>query len=306
MSKSKKKHAVPNIPAAALLRPRLDALWNNPALPQQSDAEIQTVLDELARGVKPDFLLPTLIRAYRSAPASARSRVDALLPNWLSARGHIAALTELIAKGRLAAELREPASAWLKASGVNLILPVSPPADLFYQAYDFDNEFQATTFVLWYVNAKKNRLHGMSVLIDRHPPWDGALKDIMVVPKLDLREMLRRYVDIWADRGEAMTPIKGSAAKTKTLKALGCSRASKIRLPRDLIANRNAFAQFILALPDAPDTPTFTDADWDSLKANGESPESISFNEQRYGYRTRTKDGKEILVLRDPDWDDDF
>src|SRR5450759_1591610 len=88
MSKSKKKHAVPNIPAAALLRPRLDALWNNPALPQQTDAEIQTALDELARGVKSDFLLPTLIRAYRSAPASARSRVDAWLPNWLSARSH--------------------------------------------------------------------------------------------------------------------------------------------------------------------------------------------------------------------------
>ena len=306
MSKSKKKHAIPNLPATALLRPRLDALWNNPALPQQSDAEIQTPLDELARGVNADFLLLTLIRAYQSAPAATRSRLDALLPAWLRAREHIAALAELVAKGRLDAELRETAGTWLAASGANLELPVRAPGDLVYGAYDFDNGSQATTQVLWYVNEKKNRLHGMSVLIDHNPPWDGAVKDAMVFPKLDVRDMLRRYVDVWEQRGPGLAAISGAAAKTKILHALSRNRASKIRLPRDLIASRNAFAQFVLALPNAPNTPTFTDADWDYLSKNGQTPEDLSQNERKYGYRTRMEDGKELVIFRDPDLEDDF
>jgi len=306
MSKPK-RFSVPNLPAAALLRPRLDALFKDSALAEKSDAEILAALDELARGAKPDLLLPTLIRAWQAAPASAQARLAALIPNWLRERGHIATLQELAARNRLDAELRAAASAWLSANGVNLPQPTPIATDLFYQAYDLDNGMQGTTRVLWYVSEKKNRLYGMSMLYDHNPPWDGAVKDILVLPKDDPRDTLRRFVDIWATRGETMAPISGSAAKTKILKSLQRNRASNIRLPRDLIAHRDAFTRFVLALPNASDTLTFTDADWDFLCANGQSPESLSQHERTHGYRTRTKDGKEILVLGNPDdWDDGF
>jgi len=306
MSKPK-KFSIPNLPATALLRPRLDALFKDSTFVEKLDAEILAALDELARGVKPDLLLPTLIRAWQAASASAQARLATLIPNWLRERGHLATLQELAARNRLDAELRATASAWLSANGVNLPRPAPIATDLFYQAYDLDNGMQGSTLVLWYVNEKKNRLYGMSVLYDHNPPWDGAVKDILMLPKDDPRDTFRRFVDIWATRGETMAPISGGAAKTKIFKSLHCNRASNIRLPSDLIANRDAFTQFVLALPNASDTPTFTDADWDFLRANGQSPESLSHHERTHGYRTRTKDGKEILVLGNPDdWDDGF
>ncbi|MBI3912697.1 MAG: hypothetical protein HY327_00665 [Chloroflexi bacterium] len=306
MSKSK-KISIPNLPAAVLLRPRLDALCHQPALTQQSEAEIRAALDALARGVKPDLFLPTLISAWQAAPASAQARLATVIPNWLRERGHMATLQELAARNRLDAELRGTASAWLSAIGVTLPPPAPIATDLFFQAYDLDNGMQGSTLVLWYVSEKKNRLYGMSVLYDHNPPWDGAVKDILVIPKGDPRDTLRRFVDIWATRGETMAPISGSAAKTKILKSLYCNRASNIRLPRDLISQRDAFMQFVLALPNASNTPTFTDAEWDFLRANGQSPESLSRHERTQGYRTRTEDGKEILVFGDSgDWKDYF
>ncbi|MCL4394754.1 MAG: hypothetical protein M1482_08125 [Chloroflexi bacterium] len=303
MSKSRKKHAVPSFPAFALLRPHLDELWNNPALPQQADAEIQTALDQLARGVKPALLLPALIRSFQSAPADARARVNALLPEWLRMREHVPALVELIANGRVDAELLETANAWVAASGVNLPQPFSAPVDLFFQAYGLDNEMQATIIVLWYVNQKKNRLHGMGFLVDHNPPWDGAVKDVVIYPKLNSRDMQQRYIDTWTEHGDPLTAIERHEAKIKILNALNHNRDSKIRLPRDLIANRNAFGQFVLALPDASDTPAFTAADWEFLSQNGQTPEGLSHNERKHGFRTRTKEGEEILIRPDFDLD---
>ena len=305
MSKPK-KFPIPSLPAASLLRPRLDALFKDVALAEKSDAEVLAALDVPARGVKPDMLLPTLMRAWQAAPASTQVRLAALLPGWLHERGHIATLQELAARNRLDAALRATASAWLAANGVTLPSPAPITTDLFYQAYDLDNGMQGSTLVLWYVNEKKNRLYGMSVLYDHNPPWDGAIKDSLVLPKDKPRDTLHRLADIWAPSGETMASIPASAAKTKILKALHCNRASNIRLPRDLIAQRDAFAQFILALPNAPDTPKLTDADWDYLSKNGQTPESLSLHEQKYGYRTRMEDGKELLIFRDPDDDDEF
>lgn len=307
MSKhSKQEQGTTNFPATVLFRPRLDALWRNPELVQQTDPAIEAEMDGITRGVKPDFLLQAMLRAFLSAPAPARLRLDAILPRWLGNRNLLPTLETMVTQGTVEGELRDQAIAWLKAGGIDFVAPVIAPTDLFFRAYGLDDKFQALVSVFWYVTSKKNRLHGINFLIDYHPPWNGAVKDIMVYPKLDPRDMLKRYVDFWKERGQPLTPINGAVAKTKIFKSLGCNRASKIRLPRDLIANRDVFTQFVLALPDAPDQPPFTDDDWKFLSANGQTPEEIMRYEQTVGRRVRTEDGKEILVMGELDWEDDL
>ncbi len=300
-----KKHAAPNLSPIFTLRPRLDALWGNPALSQQTDAALGSAMDAIARGVKADAFLQTILAAYLATPTPTRARLDAFVPRWLRERNLLPTLEALTAQGALQGEPRKQAIAWLTANGVSLQLPEPTPTDLFYQAYDLNDKSQAFVTVLWYVNPKKNRLHGINFLIDHNPPWDGAVKDVMVYPHLDPRDMMRRYIDFWKERGQALTPIDGATAKTRVLHALECNRASEIRLPHDLIANRDAFARFVLALPDAPDTPTFTDDDWTFLRNNGQTPEAISHYEQTVGRRVRMDDGKELLVMGAPGWDDE-
>lgn len=299
MSKSKKKYSAPNFPASVLLRPRLDALWNKSDLSQQSDAAIIAELDEITRGVKLDLLLPTLIRSCLAAPVTNRARQDTILPNWLQSQNHTAVLAQLIAQEKLPYELRGQASAWLEASGTRSEPPSPAPVstDLFYQAYDLDDKSQALVVVLWYVDAKKQRVYGMNFLIDYNPPWNGAVKDVMLYPKLDQRDVKWKYIDIWKERGQTLKPISGAAAKTKILKCLEQNRKNKIRLSRDLINNRDAFWHFVLALPDERITPKFTDDDWQGLTKQGQSADDIARYEQTVGRRVRMENGKEILIM---------
>jgi hypothetical protein len=305
MSKPK-RFSIPNLPAAALLRPRLDALFKDSTVAEKSDAEILAALDELAHGTKPEFLLPTLLRACLAAPVINRTRLDTLLPAWLRSRSHLATLGELFAKEKLDYELRGQAGAWLEANGIMPPKPTPISTDLFYQAHDLDDKSQALVVVFWYTDAKKNRVYGMNFLIDHNPPWDGAVKDVMLYPKLDPRDAKWKYVDIWEERGQALKPISGAKAKTKILKCLECNRRTQIRLARDLANNRDAFWRFVIALPDERNTPKFTDDDWQALIKQGQSADEIMHYEQTVGRRVRMEDGKEVLIMGDlSDWDEE-
>ena len=61
----------------------------------------------------------------------------------------------------------------------------------------------------------------------------------------------------------------------------------------------------MLSLPDEPDTPAFTVDDFNFLARNGKLPEKIIQFEQTVGRRVRMEDGKEILVMGGPDWDEE-
>lgn len=305
MSKPKKS-AIPNLPAAALLRPRLDALFKDSALAEKSDAEILNALDALARGVKPDLLLPTMIRACLAAHVINRTHLDTLLPAWLQSRNHLTTLSELLAQEKLDYELRGQAGAWLEANGITPPSPAPISTDLFYQAYDLDDKSQALVVVFWYTDAKKHRIYGMNFLIDHNPPWDGAVKDVMLYPKLDPRDAKWKYVDIWKERGQALKPISGAQAKTKILRCLERNRKNQIRIARDLANNRDAFWRFVIALPDESNTPKFTDDDWQGLIQQGQSADEIMHYEQTVGRRVRMEDGKEVLIMGDlSDWDEE-
>ena len=99
--------------------------------------------------------------------------------------------------------------------------------------------------------------------------------------------------------------ISAERAKTVILTALNCNRTADIRLPRDLIAERKTFDRYVMSLPDAPDTPSFTVEDFDLLARQGKRPEEIMHFEQTVGRRVRFGDGEQVLVIGSPDWDDE-
>jgi hypothetical protein len=306
---SKRKKTIRISPATAL-RPRLDNLWADRSLPHKDDAAIEGDLNAVARDVAPDFLVKTMLRAYLAAPERARARLDGVLPGWLREHGYLAVLRERIADGSLSADLRPQALAWLEASGVDTESLDSAP-DLFFQAYYYDDaavvgeKSQAYVAVFWYTNPKKKRAQGIAFLLDYNPPWDGSVKDVFVAPRRPPQRLLSDFLDVWTDGGMDPESVSAERAKTVILTALNCNRAAKIRLPRDLIGQREAVARHVLSLPDAPDTPTFTLDDFDFLVRTGKRPEQAMHFERTVGRRVRLEDGKEVLVMGGPDWEDE-
>jgi len=309
MSKRKKKHAF-KISPATTLRPRLDALWAGDALLHQDDAAIQADLDAIARDVAADFLVVTMLRAYLAAPAPMRDRLDRVVPRWLSQRGYVNTLQDVVAGQALGADVRLAALGWMKAAGVDTRSFERPP-DLFFRAYYYDDvrtlgeKSQAYTIVFWYTSPRKKRAQGMGFLLDYNPPWDGSVKDILVTPERPPNQALRDFLAVWTRGGMDPQTVSAERAKTVIVTALNRNRAARLRLPRDLIAARDVFTQHVLSLPDGPDTPSFTVDDFDYLARHGKPPEEIMRFEQMVGRRVRMEDGKELIVMGSPDWDDE-
>jgi hypothetical protein len=302
MSKRRKKRSKRRFSPDLSFRPRLDALWADDALSKKSDAAIKDGLDAISSGIKQDVLLRTLLRAYMAAPDASRARLGGLLPDWLRERGHLSALQALAAS--LSGALRRQALAWMQAAGVDVKESILHSRDLFLSAYHYGDESQAAVAVFWYTHQKKNRAHGMGFLVDYNPPWEGAVKDVVVFPRQNPKRLIDDYLDLWARGGTIMESTGGSEAKTEILTALHCNLDAEISLPRDLLHRRELFARCVLALPDGLHTPSFTLDDFDFLSEHGERPEEIVNFERTVGRRVRMDDGKELLVMGGPDLDD--
>jgi hypothetical protein len=312
MSKRKRKRKnrkTTNIPPATTLRLRLGNLWADTALLQKDDEAIEKDLDAVARNIAPDILVKTLLRVYPSTSASARARLDSVLPHWLKQRGHIDVLKEMTVDLSLDTSLRPTALAWMASLGIDTESLENPPS-LFFDAYYYDDKAslgeksQAYVMVLWYHDTKKRRAQGMGFLLDYNPPWEGSIKDILTTPRRAPKRLLRDILDTWKQGGMEPWPISAEQAKTVILTALNCNRAAGIRLPRDLISARETFDRYLMSLPDAPDTPLLMIEDFDLLARQGKRPEEIMHFEQTVGRRVRMEDGNEILVMGSPDWDD--
>lgn len=147
-------------------------------------------------------------------------------------------------------------------------------------------------------------MRGFGFLIDYNPPWDGSIKDIIACPQRSPEAAIRDFVECWAEQGRPLAPISAVEAKQKILESLECNRKADIRLPRDLITSREPFPHYVLTLPDGPETPPFTIADFDALAQAGQRPEEIMHFEQRVGRRVRLADGKEVMIMgADEEWD---
>lgn len=310
MSKKKRRsrRAVKISPESAL-RPRLDGLWAEGALLHKDDGAIEGDLDALARDVAPDFFVETMLHAYADASAPVRARLDGVLPGWLGRHDYLGVLKKMVAERALAQDLRSPALAWMKAGGLDTRSFDRVP-DLFWRAYYYDDEAvlgeksQAYVAVFWYTGPRKNRAQGMAFLLDYNPPWDGSVKDILLAPRRHPERLIKDFLDVWVRGNMEPEIVSAERAKTVILTALNCNRAAGLRLPRDLIAAQEEFVRYVLPLPDAPDTPAFTADDFAFLARTGKRPEEVMHFEQTVGRRVRMEDGKEVLVMGGPDWDE--
>lgn len=311
MAKSRKKrrrkqHA-PKLSPLALLRPRLDGLLGNEALARKDSQALKADMNAVFKGVEASEFLPVLLKAFPHAPAPVQARLDVVVPEWLDECKYLDTLLELLNQRRVGSEDRQRALTWLEAAGVDLSgLQERQAQAPFYQAYMYVDDFQGFIIVFWYADSRRRRVRSMSFLIDLHPPWEGAIKDIAVFPQRPLERAIQEYVDFWKQGGMSPTPLGAAEAKREILKSLEANRREEIRLPRDLIRARDLFLEYVLSLPDTPETPPFTAEDFDQLARTGESPESITHLEQTVGRRVRLEDGTEVIVTGDPFDEDEW
>ncbi len=310
----KQGRSAANLPPLALLGPRLNRLWSDPAWPSRSHADLQADLDTVSKGITAPKLVSALLKAYQDAPAPAQTQLNQIVPPWLRDRGHLPALREAVVRNTLAGPDLELAVAWLQVAGEDTAaLTQLQQPDTFFDAYFYRDRSQATLLIFWYRDNRRTRAQGMNFLLDYNPPWDGAVKDIMAFPREDPRAALRKYAQSWTAKGIPVTQIGAVEAKGLVLKALLCNRKNDIRLPADLIADRDSFVRYVLSLPDGPDTPSFTEGDFDALIHVGQRPEEIMHFEQTVGRRVRMEDGQEVMILggglddgwEDEEWDDE-
>ena len=302
---STKEHRVPNLPPAALLRSRLDGLWGNPAWPAGADDVLRGDLDDVIKSTPLSAFLPAMLKAAQDVPAETQARLDQLMPGWLRDHGYQADLATVADRLPDDAE-RRLAWVWLEVTGASTPVRAAEarPAP-FYAAYFFGDDSQAILNIFWYKDRQRRRVAGMGFLLDYKPPWEGAVKDIMILPQREPRAAIREFVDSWAGRGMPLAPISAMEAKQIILEALESNRQKRIRLPRDLTASRDAFLRYVLSLPDGPATPLFTSADFEALSRTGEQPEQIMRFEQTVGRRVRMPDGKELLIMGGRGFDED-
>jgi len=307
MGKKKKRH---NIPAATLLRPRMEKLLADERFLDRENDGIRSDLEGLARDVSPELFLKTFLRAYSVGSGEVRSKLDGVVIEWIAKTRYKDTLREMVADQSLGPDLRPQALAWLEAVDIDVAEFKDRPS-LLMETYYFDDEeylrrekSQASISVFWYMDATKSRARALVFLLDYNPPWDGSVKDVLVSPPRSPRQLLKDHLAIW--RGSDLGPKVAEPTQVKTviLTALQCNREAEIRLPRDLIKARDEFEKMVLPLPDGQDTPTFTMEDFDFLARHGERPEKIMHFEQTVGRRVRMEDGEEILIVGS-DWDGD-
>ena len=311
MSNAKRKLKQPNIAPAARLRMGLEAAWLGPGAALQTAEQLQAGLQAAGQGLKPDVVTSVVLPVYALASPEAQARLERVLPEWLARLDGLSALEALVRREQLTAALQTVALRWLAAGGREESLITPTAESTFHSAYELDDEWQSAVIVMWYSNAQRNRARGLQFLIDRNPPWEGSIKDVMLFPNKPPERLIERYVEMWAERGQAMTPIDAAAAKRKLVLALKQNKAARVRLPKDLVALREPFFAHVLALPDAPRTPAFTMDDFQTLSESGQSAEEISLFEQTVARRIRLDDGKEVYIdasianLGLGDWEDD-
>ena len=104
------------------------------------------------------------------------------------------------------------------------------------------------------------------------------------------------------------TAIDAAAAKRKLLLALRQNQAAKIRPSNEFIWGQEQFFEYVLSLPNAPDTPAFSADDFQALSETGRPAEELMLFVQTVGRRIRLEDGKELFIdasLANEDFDFD-
>jgi hypothetical protein len=294
--KNKKRPSSSIQSSLALLRPRLDRMLAAEELPLQDSQAVLASLEAAGQGIKPGDFLAVLLKACTAA-AGFTNWLDGPVSSWLAQsaeRGN--ALAELIAQGSLASAEDNLARQWAAQAGIPVPEAGSEPVHPFYKAWTVTGEWQGVVIILWHTDRARRQVGGMSFLYDFNPPWEGAVKGVILFPEDRLERAEQRLLNHWRQRGTLLEPIAAPAAKTEVLKRLLANQAQHIRLPADLITAHDEFFAYIYSLPDDATTPAFSPQDFLDLCQFEQQPEAIMQYERTVGRRVRTADGKEILV----------
>lgn len=286
-------------PAARLsaLRPQLDR-----ALQQEHDpASVLGTVELLLEGLKPEAALPILMAAFAAHP-EAQTELAPVLPEWLNSHGYATVLAELTTRRKLDDASTALASTLLAPLGINAAPPSITEQNPFYAANFVGDENQSSISLFWYTNPQRQRVFGLSFLIDFQPPWEGAVKESFKAPQATPTQALAVLEDRFRSMGNEPLRLPAAEAKQRLLTAFVANCAAGVRLHRDVVADRELILRHVLALPDAPNTPAFSAADFDFLATNGRRAEDIQRDEQRNGYQTRMPNGKIIRVIKPTDW----
>ncbi len=294
-----KKQRTPNLSPLSVLRPRLDALWREPPSATGSEAETFAKLDGMTRNTQAADFLPILVPAYALVQDDVDAAWGGQLRGWLDERGHLDALAELAEQLSLDPAAQQVALGWLSESGVDTAqLDLERPPS-FFDGYWGGDEFDSQSFliVLWYVNAQRSRVQGINFLIDNNPPWEGAIKDALLLPQRSARDALAEFVAPWRQQSAYFEQLGAAEAKQHFLKALAQNQSEQIRLSRDTAALSEQIQEHIFSLPDADDAPDLAFDDFEALTRSGKAAEEIRTFEQTVGRRVRMGDGKELVTM---------
>ena len=301
-----KKHAKQRAPVRtgvglSSLRPRLDQLLRSGV--NDPEQKVAHELDALTDGLKPTSYLPIVLAAAIDGPSEAQVLLNRSMPGWLSQHGRLDALRDLLARHTLDEEKARRALAWLAEAGADTsdLRAEAEEWNPFFDAYLAGNEMQATLTIFWYDDRRRNRVHSLGLLLDYEPPWNGAVKDALHYPKRTPDDAIAQFIRLWREQSDFINRLTAEEAKRKAVEAMEHNRTSNIRLPPDLLLERSVVLRELLTLPDGPHTPPVTAEDFEYLASQGENPEAIRRRERMFGYRTRTADGREIIVLPGPD-----
>jgi hypothetical protein len=241
MSKADRKQKRPNIAPAAVLRAPLETAWWAETSTQQTPEQLRAALQSASEGLKPEVMIGVVLPVFADSQPEVQANLEHVLLEWLARQDGLRVLEALVSQGRLPMALQAIALTWLAASGRDVHL-LSPSADesTFHSEYELDDGFQAAVCVLWYSNPQRNRARGLQLLIDYNSPWDGSIKEVRLFPNKPPEMLIRRYVEMWKERGRAMALIDAAALKRKLVITAGgelvyavlldCTMTAKARL----------------------------------------------------------------------------
>ena len=251
----------------------------------------------LSKNVSADVFLTTFLRSFAAAPTDVQANLTPHLSTWFLSTGLKDAATKLVTAQREDALVLNTALKWLALSGVDMssFTPVAQ-GPVFHSALRYGNDIQASYHGFWYNDHRRRQMTMMGFLTDNDLPWEGSIKDVFAQPERS-PDALRAKIEGDDFDGGTITDLSGAAFKHAILHALEQNRKQHISLPADFVPLRDLFAKAVLTLPDQPDTPRFTLADFDVMARTGQNVEALRRYEQQYGKRARLRDGREIRVI---------
>ncbi len=264
--KKHKKRRAANVSPLEVLRPNLDRLFNDSAFLEKKEEEIKESLNSFLENLKGEDVLPIFLKSYHDAPSSAQNHLEKIIPQWLEEKNYQSELQDFYQNDKLEGDSEKYVLAWMEKLGADIsVLQKNKEKVEFYKSFYLGNESQGMIVVFWYTNSDKRAVRGMSFLLDYHRPWKGAVKKILVFPERYPWEAEKQFVDFWGEKEMPITQMEETAIKIKILEALQANEERQIPMPSDFIDSRDLFFKYIFALPDTPQTPSFTSADLELL-----------------------------------------